>query len=97
MLGGVPDDRDDHDRDEELGQADRVRERVERVDEDLAHDRGQRRDHGERHERGPERPADRRRGVGRGVERAVPLQAAHGVDDVEHEQDRRLRDRRHGK
>src|SRR5204863_7499841 len=40
VLGGVSDDRDDDRRDEELRQADRVPERVERVDEDLGDERG---------------------------------------------------------
>ena len=40
MLGGVPDDRDDHRGDEELGEADLLGEHLERADEDLGHEGG---------------------------------------------------------
>ena len=56
VLRRVADDRDDDERDEELREADRVREGVERVDEDLA---DQRRDRGrgaERDERALQAP-----------------------------------------
>ena len=50
VLGRVADDRDDHDRDEELVQPDRLAEGVQRVDEDLRDERG-------RDRRGAERDA----------------------------------------
>ena len=40
VLGGVPDDRDDHGRDEELGETDLLGEHLERADEDLGNERG---------------------------------------------------------
>ena len=48
MLRRVPDDRDDHDRDEELVQSDRLAERLQRMDENLRDERRRERRHGER-------------------------------------------------
>ncbi len=56
VLGRVADDRDDHDRDEELAQSDRFAEVVERVDEDLGDEGRRDRRHREQKDRVPQRP-----------------------------------------
>ena len=56
MFGGVADDRDDHGCDEELARAHRLRECVERMDEDLAHDSSECRRDRKRRERSRQRP-----------------------------------------
>ena len=51
VLGRVPDDRDDHRGDEEVGQMRLLRERLERVDEDLRDKGGHDRRGGEHEQR----------------------------------------------
>ena len=88
MFGRVADDRDDHDRDEELREPGGLREAVERVDEDLARDGGRGRCERERDERTPKRPgagAFRVTGCGVCLPEAAKLDRLH--DDVEDEQD----------
>ena len=57
VLGGVADDRDDHGRDEELGDADLLGEDLERADEDLGDERGDDRRDAEDEQRQLEAPA----------------------------------------
>ncbi len=95
VLRRVPDDRHDDGRDEELRQAGRPREAVERVHQDLAHER---RDHGRDAER-DERPREAPRMLARfcRVGRAVPAQVSHRGHDIEDEQDDRDRNRQQRK
>ena len=92
MLGGVPDDRDDHDRNEELREPGGLREAVERVDEDLARHSGRT----GREREGDERASKRPRigalfvaGFGVLLPEATKLDRLH--DDVEDEQGGRER------
>jgi hypothetical protein len=91
VLGGVADDRDDHRGDEELTRSDRVCERVERVHEDLADDRGQRGCRAERHEGAREGPRTLRRDVA--FLRPMAAQVPERDREVERQQDDGERDR----
>ena len=94
VLGRVADDRHDHDRDEELAQADSCCERAERVDEDLAHPGCGAGRHGERGERGRQRP--RSFAWLLALARLLPVEAQVPADDGEIEQQEHDRHRHRG-
>ena len=91
VLCRVADDRDDHGRDEEVGEPGLLRERLERADERLGNERG---DHGGRREhaeRERERPRLHLLGIVGHVGLPVAAQREPGdadVDDEEHDRDR---------
>ena len=91
MLGGVAHDRHDHDGDEELAQADRRREGVQRMDEDLAHPRGRAGRCGQGDERSRQRPG----ALARRLALPLPVAAQVTADDGEIEQQEQDR-HRHG-
>ena len=90
VLGGIPDDRDDHGSDEEVRQPDLLGERLERADEDLGDERRHDGRDAEHDERGLERPGPDLL-VARDVDEAVATQRVHRddqVDDEERDRDR---------
>ena len=90
VLGRVPDDRDDHRRDEELAEARLLREHLERADEDLRDESRRDRRDGQHAERCAQRPALDLL-VGGDVQRVVSPQRVPrdaDVDDQEHDRDR---------
>ncbi len=92
VLRRVPDDRDDHGRDEELAEPDLVGEDLDRADEDLGDERRRDGREGQNDERRGERPAVHLARV-RDVDPRVPAERVPGHADVDHKE----RDRdRHG-
>jgi len=90
VLGRVPDDRDDHRRDEEVREPELLGERLERADEDLGHERRHDRGRAEDDQGSLERP-----GLDLLVACDVQLAVAaegkerhHDVDEEEHDRDR---------
>src|SRR5581483_10098463 len=90
VLGRVADDGDDDGRDEELARADGGREALDRVDEDLADERGRYGRDPEHTERERQRP--RLLGRIRTVELAMAAEVAARDGEIEEEKDGRDRD-----
>ena len=91
VLGGVADERDDHDGDEELREAEPLPERPERADEDGRDERGRDRGDGQGDQGAPQAPGS----LGRALAGSRPVLAkiVGGRREVEQEQCRRDRER----